>query len=125
RLALAYDIPFNTEALERHLAEQKELGGWTADERHVAFLLVYHSSDPKRIAEFFDKHHDDLFSQTDLVRAALAGIEVEVLARNGRLEDARRHVVVHREQGHLSAEQARDLEEILSHIEKGDEIESL
>ena len=25
---------------------QKQFGGWTADERHAAFLLIYHSADP-------------------------------------------------------------------------------
>ena len=45
RLALAYDVPFNHEALERRLAERKELGGWTPDERHAAFLMAAQSGD--------------------------------------------------------------------------------
>jgi hypothetical protein len=72
RLALAYGVPFNQDALQRHLASRKELGGWTPDERHVAFLIAYHSSDPKRMAEFFDQNHDDLFAQSDLNRTGLA-----------------------------------------------------
>ena len=83
RLALAYEIPFNADALQRHLTAQKELGGWTAEERFAAFLIVYNSGDPKRLTEFFERHHDDLFAQENLVRAALAGIEIEVLARMG------------------------------------------
>ena len=123
-LALAYGIPFNQDALERYLASQKELGGWTPDERHAAFLIAYHSRDLKRVAEFFDKYHDDLFAQSDLARNALAGIEIEVLARTGRLEDARRHIALHRG-ADLTAEQASDIEEFVSHIEKGDEVENL
>ncbi len=96
RLALAYDVPFNREALERHLAAQKQFGGWTADERHAAFLLVYHSADPARIGAFFDTYHDDLFNQTDLAYGALASIEIEIFARAGRFEDARRHISQHR-----------------------------
>ena len=125
RLALAYDVPFNREALERHLAAQKQFGGWTADERHAAFLLVYHSADPERIAAFFDTYHDDLFNQTDLAYSALAGIEIEVFARTGRFEDARRHISQHRQSGHLTNGQAQQLEEIVGHVEKGDEVESL
>jgi hypothetical protein len=125
RLALAYDIPFNQEALERYLAGRKDFGGWTPDERHAAFLIAYHSRDVKRITEFFDTHHEDLFTQTDLAWNALAGIEIEALARTGRLEDGHHHLVLHQQQRHLTAEQGRDLEEILAHIEKDDEVESL
>ena len=124
RLALAYDVPFNQEALQRHLTARKELGGWTADERFAAFLMAYHSGDPKKLIEFFDKHHDDLFAQTDLLPSALAEIEIEVLARTGRFEDARRHIGIHAEK-HLSADQVRDIERIVADIEKGDEVESL
>lgn len=125
RLALAYGIPFNREALERHLAARKELGGWTPDERHAAFLIAFHSSDPKRIVDFFDAHHDDLFApQTDLGRAALAAIEIEVFARTGRFEDARRHIALHRGTD-LTPDQAADIEELVAHIQKGDEVENL
>lgn len=124
RLALAYNVPFNQEALQRHLAKRKEIGGWTSDERLAAFLIAYHSDDPAKISEFFDSHHDDLFAQTDLVHSALAGIEIEVLARTGRFDEARRHIALHRGED-LTPEQAADLENLIAHIEKGDEIESL
>lgn len=124
RLALAYDVSFNQDALQRHLAGQKDIGGWTAEERFAAFLIAYHSDDPNRISEFFDKHHDDLFAQTHLVRSALAGIEIEVLARTGHFEEARRHIALHRGSD-LTPEQADELSERVAHIEWGDEIESL
>ncbi|MBZ9868516.1 hypothetical protein LB515_24355 [Mesorhizobium sp. CA15] len=124
RLALAYDVSFNQDALSRHLLARKELGGWTADERFAAFLMAYHSHDPRKIREFFEKHHDDLFAQTDLVRSALAAIEIEIFARTGSLDDARRLIALHRGP-HLNGDQARDLEELVDHIEKGDEVESL
>jgi len=124
RLALAYKIPFNQEALQRHLISQKDIGGWTPDERFAAFLMAYHSDDAKKISDFFDKHHDDLFAQSDLVRAALAGIEIEVLARTGRFEEAHAHIALHTGP-HLTPDQARDIEEMVAHIQKGDEVESL
>jgi hypothetical protein len=125
RLALAYGIPFNVDALQRHLTAQRELGGWTPDERFAAFLIVFNSGDPSRLGDFFDKHHDDLFAQDNLVRAALAGIEIQVLARTNRFDDARRHIALHHNAGHLSDDQARDLAELVDHVEKGDEVENL
>lgn len=124
RLALAYGVPFNQEALQRHLAGRKEIGGWTSDERFAAFLIAYHSDDPKKIVEFFDRNHDDLFAQTDLVRDALAGIEIEALARIGRFEEARQHIAFHRGTD-LTPEQADNIQQIVAHIEMGDEVESL
>ncbi len=125
RLALAYDVPFNADALQRHLTAQKEMGGWTADERFAAFLIVYNSGDPEKLSDFFERHHDDLFAQEHLVRAALAGIEIEVLARTGRFDEARRHITLHHDAAHMSDEQARDIAEIVDHIEKDDEAENL
>lgn len=124
RLALAYKIPFNQEALQRHLISRKDIGGWTQDERFAAFLLAYHSEDAKKISDFFDKHHDDLFAQSDLGQAALAGIEIELLARTGRFEEAHAHIALHTGP-HLTSDQARDIEEMVAHIQKDDEVESL
>src|SRR5271166_1111065 len=125
RLALAYNIPFNKEALQRHLAGRKEIGGWTQDERAAAFLIVYSGRDGEKLLDFISNNHDDLFAQSDLARGALAGIEIEVLARMGRFEDARHHVAIHTAGGDLTADQSADINEIVTHIEKGDEAESL
>jgi hypothetical protein len=124
RLALAYDVPFNYAALERRLAERKELGGWTPDERHAAFLMAAQSGDSERIAAFFDAHHGDLFAQTELAVSSLTAFEVQALARVGRFDDARRHLELHREQNHLTADQADDLGEMVGHIKAGDEVEA-
>jgi hypothetical protein len=55
RLALAYEIPFNVDALQRHLTTQKELGGWTPAERFAAFLIAFNSGDPNRLRDFVEK----------------------------------------------------------------------
>lgn len=124
RLALAYDVPFNREALERYLAERKELGGWTPDERHAALLMAVQSGDAKRIAAFFEAHHDDLFTQSELAVSSLAAFEIQALARLSRFEDARRHLAIHRQQTHLSPDQSDELEQMVGHIEAGDEVEA-
>lgn len=124
RLALAYDVPFNREALERHLAERKELGGWTPDERHAALLLAVQSGNSERIAAFFDAHHDDLFAQTELAVSNLAMFEIQAMARVGRFGDARRHLAMHRQQHHVTADQGDEIEEMVGHIEADDEVEA-
>jgi hypothetical protein len=124
RLALAYGVTFNGEALERNLLAQKELGGWTPDQRFAAFLLAYHAGDPAKLAAFFEQNHEELFAQTELVRPALAGFEIESLARSGRLKEARAHLALHTGE-HLLPEQANALDQLLTGIESGDEVELL
>ena len=63
RLALSYQIPFNREALIRHLQSQRAVGGWTDDERFAAFLLAFSSGSPAALATFFDQYRDELFEQ--------------------------------------------------------------
>jgi hypothetical protein len=124
RLALAYKIPFNQEALTRHLIAQKDVGDWTEDEQFAAFLLAWHNSDLTKLAEFFDLHRDDLFRQAQLSSIALASIEIEALSRVGRFADARRRLKEYRKQ-YFDAETAAQLDALISSVEKGDEAERL
>ena len=124
RLALAYEVPFNQDALHRYLVARKELGEWNVDERFAAFLLAFHNGDRSRVTSFFEAYHEELFAQDDLAHTYLAGIEIEALARLGRFKEARQHLALHTGP-HLSEEQARDLGELLSGIEGGDEAERL
>jgi hypothetical protein len=70
------------------------------------------------------KNHDDLFTQDNLIRTSLAGIEIEVLARTGRFDEARKHIALHHDAGHLTDDQTRDIGEFVDHVEKGDEVET-
>ena len=124
RLALFYDIPFNRDALSRHLRSQRDLGGWSDDERFAAFLLAFRGTNASSLASFFDEYRDELFAQKVLAEAALAGIEIEALARAGRFEDARKRFEEHN-QSRLSAEQAETINDILTGIEGGDETEQI
>lgn len=122
RLALSYDVPFDKEALARSLASRKQVGGWNPDERFAALLIALHEGEALTICQFFTEHHDDLFVQSDLALSYLAAIEIQALARAGRIEDARRAIELHRGR-HVTEDQAREAEGRLAAIEKGDEIE--
>jgi hypothetical protein len=124
RLALFYDIPFNRDALSRHLRSRRDLGGWTDDERFAAFLLAFRGTNASSLASFFDEYRDELFAQQVLSKSALAGIEIEALARAGRFEDARKRFEEHK-QSRLSAEQAETINAMLTGIESGDETEQI
>ncbi|MER8715845.1 hypothetical protein [Mesorhizobium sp. M1295] len=122
RLALAYGVPFDSDALQRSLNRRKELGGWSADERFAAFLLAVHDDNADTINAFFATHREDLFAQGDLALGYLAAVEIEALARGGRIDDARRILEQHRGK-HLTDEQAKDAEEAIVAIENKDEVE--
>jgi hypothetical protein len=109
RLALAFGIPFNHDALQRRLDATKEVGGWTTEERFAAFLLVCHDENRTNMAEFFARNHEDLFAQEDLALGTLAALEIDTLARLGRFDDARSHLQLHYGRGDLAAEQFRAL----------------
>lgn len=122
RLALAYGVPFDKDALQRSLVRRKELGGWSSDERFAAFLLAFHDGEANTINAFFAAHREDLFAQSDLTVGYLAALEVEALARSGRIDEARQTLNRHRGK-HLTDEQADEAEEAIVAIENQDEVE--
>ncbi|MBI1308959.1 MAG: hypothetical protein GC129_03730 [Proteobacteria bacterium] len=124
RLALAYNVPFNVEALERHLRSQKAVGGWTTDELVAALSIAFRSGDAKKLALFFDENHDEIFSNHQLAHTPLAGMEIEILARAGRFEDSRRRFAQHEGQ-HLDVDEAAHVREIVDAIQSGSELERL
>src|SRR6185437_5124588 len=63
RLALAYDIPFNHDALKRTLDTAREFSKWTNEEQFAAFLLAWFDEDLSELATFFDSHRDELYEQ--------------------------------------------------------------
>ncbi len=124
RLALAYGIPFNREALLRSLNAKHELGQATPDDQYTLFLLAWFSGDVKKLAEYFDEHREEVFSRQDLSRDFLAQIEAEALTRVGRFADARERL-----QGHgkdlLSEQAAATIEALIASVEKGNETERI
>jgi hypothetical protein len=124
RLALAYSVPFNKDALTRRLVAEREIGEWTPDEQFAAFLLAWYSKDISTLASFFDRYGTELYSQNKLLRGSLLGIEVEALSRVGRFEDAREKLAEHR--GTLVNDRdAAQMEALIAAIEEGNEAERL
>ncbi|MEZ2142262.1 hypothetical protein AAE026_08140 [Bradyrhizobium sp. DN5] len=121
RLAFAYGIPFNKEALRRHLIAQKQIGDWTDDERFAVFLLALYDENGPALADFFDQYRTEIFAKPQLDPASLAGIEVEALSRLGRFKDARKQIEAHRKSGHVDDEEAKHLLANLQSIEEGSE----
>ncbi|SFJ32621.1 HTH domain-containing protein [Bradyrhizobium sp. cf659] len=122
RLALAYKIPFNRDALQRSLTAKHELGQATADDQYTLFLLAWFSQDVKKLAEYFDKHHAEVFSRQDLSLEILAHIEAEALTRVGRFEDAKARVKEHRKKV-LSEQAATTIGALIASVEEGNETE--
>jgi hypothetical protein len=124
RLALSYDIPFNRDALWRHLRSRHEIGNWSDDERFVAFLLAVHGENESALADFYEEYRDEIFTWTVIDPALSAAMEVEALARSGRLEDARRRLAEHSSE-RLTPERVADLDRLLTSIERDDEVEQI
>lgn len=122
RLALAYGVEFNVDALMRKLLRQKELSGWKSEERFAALLIVLHKDDPKATCEFVEGHRDDLFTQLDIVHGYIAILHIDSLARNGRFEEARRYLGEYRGKYIDEAHVVRAETEISS-LERGDAVE--
>lgn len=120
RLALAYDIPFNVDALSRHLKSARDVGGWTADELFAAFLVAAYNGSADRLSRFIEENRIRLYEGGELSKAVLAGMEVESLARAGRIVEAKIRLT---EVGpkFLSEAQASELKEVIDGIEDGDE----
>jgi hypothetical protein len=89
RLALAYGIPFNQEALKRTLDTAQKFGKWTTEEQFTAFLLAWFNNDLSELATFFDAYRDELYAQSQIDGGTLLGIETQALARAHRFDDAR------------------------------------
>lgn len=124
RLALAYGIPFNRDALFRSLNAKHELGQATADDQYTLFLLAWFSQDLKKLAEYFDQHRTEVFSRQDLSLEFLAQIEAEALTRIGRFAEAKARVKEHRK-GVLSEQAANTIEALIASVEEGNETERI
>lgn len=121
RLALAYQVDFNRDALQRQLKVRRETSGWTVDESFAALLMAVHQRDPAKTADLIEEFSDDLYKEEQLSQAIIAGIEIESLARAGRLDRAK--VRLEQCQPYLNASQSKQLSEAIEDIEAGDESE--
>ncbi|WP_316176009.1 hypothetical protein [Bradyrhizobium sp. SZCCHNRI1073] len=124
RLALAYNIPFNRDALKRKLEADRRVGNWTTEEQFAALLLAWHDRDQAALASFFDTYGAEIAAQEQLDRGTLLGIEVEALSRVGRFDDARIRLASGR--GTIIDDKtAAQMDVLIASLERGDEIERL
>jgi hypothetical protein len=86
-LALHFDLDFDQTILRSRLDQARTLAGWTDTELAVAAQLVMLSDNSEEILAFVEEHRDRLAQV--LVPEIGIGLEIEVLARVGRLDDAR------------------------------------
>ncbi|WP_404373818.1 hypothetical protein AB5I39_08800 [Sphingomonas sp. MMS24-J45] len=85
-LASAFDIAFDDRPLRDHLEKIRLLTGWTDAQLTSAFDLAMRRKDEDVLLAFIADHRDRL-GETAPVELAF-GLEVEVLARKGRVEEA-------------------------------------
>lgn len=87
-LALEFGIEFDTSPLEARLDQKRALEGWDAAHLMTAFnLLLKNEKDGDRILDFVTEHHDALIAVVPLGLAV--GIQIEILAKKGRIAEAR------------------------------------
>lgn len=94
-LALLLEVHFDDAPLRSRLAKSKSLGGFSPEELLAAAQLAMRDRDPDAILAFVNENRDRLAAE---MTADLAfGLEIEVLARKGRLEEARAKLELARE----------------------------
>lgn len=90
KFALSYDIPFNRHALEQEIAQREKFGGMTFDSVAADFVLAVHglNATPTALAAYIERKRD-LYQRYGISPQALAGMEIEALARARRNPMAR------------------------------------
>lgn len=118
--ALSFEVSFDQAQLRAQLERAKSVGGWSDSELAIAAHLVIRDSDGDQILQFVEEHRDRL---QDVLPATLAfGLEVEVLARKGRVADARERLATSTAQ--LPIDVVARLEAIIAEEEGADEIQT-
>ncbi len=86
-LASAFDVEFDDRPLRDYLEKIRLLTGWTAAQLTSAFDLAMRQKDEDALLAFIAEHRERL-GEVPPIELAF-GLEVEVLARRGRTEEAK------------------------------------
>jgi hypothetical protein len=86
-LAFAFVPGFDPSPFGRYLATREELGGLDDDELQAAFIIAFHSDEPRSLAEFIAKHRARL--ERMMGAANVASLEIQALADAGDPASAR------------------------------------
>lgn len=116
RLALDYDVEFERQTLAEYLSTQKLLGGWKSHEALAAVALAEASGNPNEIVQLLENSSAELEKWLD--PRALLALDIESLARSGRIADARVKVEVFSER--FGAAESSSIRNIVEEIAGGD-----
>ena len=86
-LALSLRVPFDHALLRARLARSKSLGRLTSEELLAAAQLAMRDQDGDEILAFVEEHRERLAAE--MTPDLAFGLEIEVLAKKGRLDEAR------------------------------------
>jgi hypothetical protein len=95
RLAIAFDIDFDSAALKKELQSRHAFTGWTPSEAIAALALELQSENHSGIADFLRLHRKEISSNPGLNRGALAAVEVQASAWSGDIKGARQVLAEH------------------------------
>lgn len=101
-LALTLRVPFDPALLRARLARAKSLGRLSAEELLAAAQLTMRDRDGDEILAFVDEHRERLAAE--MTPELAFGLEIEVLAKKGRVAEARERLEAAR--GRLGPESA-------------------
>ena len=86
-LALAYDIDFDDRYVRSELDRTRSLGGWSGAQLMTALELALRDRNGGALLTFIEAHRGSMAAMLPVELAY--GLEVEVLAKRGRIADAR------------------------------------
>ena len=85
--AWAFNVHFDAEPLQEHLAKRKQIGGLNVHEQLAEFLLVEQSMTPRALVNYLQQHKERLAEV--IPSPIITSWRVEALAKDGQTEEAR------------------------------------
>ena len=111
-LSTPFGLDFDRHALAAQLDQAARLTGWDDMQLRAAFDLAVQARDPQRLSDLVDQYRARLIRVVGPRQAI--GIQVEMLARNGRVADARAKLAQAAEL--LEEQDARFLADIIAEV---------
>ena len=85
--AWAFNIHFDAEPIQEHLAKRKQVGGLNVQEQLAEFLLIEQSMTPRALVNYLQQHKERLAEV--IPSPIITSWRVEALAKDGQTEEAR------------------------------------
>lgn len=120
--AWQFGIKLNIEAVNQEIERQNALtGGNSIEAAYARFVLAYIQKTPGNAADYINRYRDEISRYID--RIVLSSIEVQMLARAGRIEDAEKRLEELQKNG-IDKETKKKLELIISEAKGNDPIKA-